>query len=187
MWKKILPDRFAKDVFEIDPRELKKQGFDLVLLDIDNTIAKYEEPVPSEKIKNWVLSLKDAGLDTVIISNNRAKRVGKFGEELASKSFHFSLKPLKKNYKKIIKEYDIDPSKVCAIGDQLFMDVLGANRMGIYSILVDRIYDTGSFVRKWLMKFEDGVRHRHRHLKKEATKRDTGNKGKNNEIMPNRK
>ena len=165
MWNKILPKRFAKDVFEIDPLELKNKGFDLVLLDIDNTIAKYEEPVPSEKIKAWVSSLKDVGLEVVILSNNRAKRVGKFGEELESKSFHFSIKPMKRQYKKILREFDVHPSKVCAIGDQLFMDVLGANRMGIYSILVDRIYDTGTFIRKGLMKFEDNVRCKYRHIK----------------------
>ena len=47
------------------------------------------------------------------------------------------MKPLKKNYKKVLKKYNVNE---CAfIGDQLMTDVWGAKRNNLFIILVDRI------------------------------------------------
>ena len=162
MWKKILPDEFQKSVLDINPLDLKNKGFKLVLLDIDNTIAKYEDAEPDEATKKWVNSVKDVGLAVCVFSNNRPRRVHTFGEHLKTKSFPLSTKPFKRQYKAIIREFSVPAEEICAIGDQLFMDVLGAKRMGIYVILVDRIYDTGTFIRKWVTTFEDKVRLKYR-------------------------
>lgn len=49
------------------------------------------------------------------------------------------MKPLKKNYKKLIKEYNFDMSEVACIGDQIMTDVWGANKMGFTSIFLDKL------------------------------------------------
>ena len=55
-----------------------------------------------------------------------------------------SRKPLKKKYKKILELYHFEIDEVACIGDQILTDILGANRMGFTSILVNRIakYET---------------------------------------------
>ena len=52
--------------------------------------------------------------------------------------FH-SCKPFKKKFKKILKLYKLDIYEVALVGDQLLTDILGANRMGFTSILVNQV------------------------------------------------
>ena len=55
-----------------------------------------------------------------------------------------SHKPFKKKYQKIMELYHFKVNEIACIGDQLLTDILGANRMGFTSILVNRIapYET---------------------------------------------
>ena len=54
------------------------------------------------------------------------------------------------NYKKFLKDYKVNTDNVAAIGDQLYTDVLGANKMAIKSILVDKISNNESLFTKLL-------------------------------------
>ena len=63
------------------------------------------------------------------------------------------------NYKKILELYNFKIDEVACIGDQLLTDILGANRMGFTSILVNRIakYETiftrfNRFFEKFILK-----------------------------------
>jgi HAD superfamily phosphatase (TIGR01668 family) len=49
-------------------------------------------------------------------------------------------KPSTKNYRKAMELMGTDTSNTLFVGDQLFTDVYGANRTGIYSILVKPIH-----------------------------------------------
>ena len=49
-------------------------------------------------------------------------------------------KPAKGGYRKAMEEMGTDPQNTLFIGDQLFTDVWGARRAGIYSILVKPIH-----------------------------------------------
>ena len=46
------------------------------------------------------------------------------------------MKPLKFGFKKALKTIGLRAEEVCMIGDQVFTDVLGANRLKIASIYV---------------------------------------------------
>ena len=46
------------------------------------------------------------------------------------------MKPFKKGLKKAIKILDEEPQNIAAVGDQVFTDVVGANRLKMFSILV---------------------------------------------------
>ena len=45
--------------------------------------------------------------------------------------------PFKKNFNKIMKKYRLAKEEICIIGDQLFTDILGGNRVGIKTCLVN--------------------------------------------------
>ena len=49
------------------------------------------------------------------------------------------MKPSSRNYNKIIKENNLKIEQPAAIGDQIYTDILGANKLCITSILVDPI------------------------------------------------
>ena len=69
------------------------------------------------------------------------------------------MKPLPFRFKKICKEYHLKASEIAMIGDQMFTDVLGANRVGMYTILVDplekkdlRITSLNRKLEQWIKK-----------------------------------
>ena len=50
-----------------------------------------------------------------------------------------TMKPSKKALKKIMKKHNVKNNQIAVIGDQLVTDILGFNRLGVYSILVKTI------------------------------------------------
>lgn len=134
---KLLPDAYYKDVYEIDYNYLKKKGYKYIIFDVDNTLIPYTEDKVRRENKFLMTKLKKIGLVPIIMSNSRSKRINSIIEDLNIEGYVFSMKPLKKNYKKILKKYNKD--KCIFIGDQLMTDVKGAKRCGFKVILVDRI------------------------------------------------
>jgi hypothetical protein len=48
-----------------------------------------------------------------------------------------ALKPLSINFKKVMEEHHFNENEVAIIGDQILTDVLGGNKVGITTILVN--------------------------------------------------
>lgn len=131
------PDMYKKTVFDIDYDKLKKMNIKYLFFDLDNTIIKYTEKVPSDKIIKLFKELDKKGFECILFSNSRSKRVQRVRNILDTGIYYNSMKPLKKNYIKVLKKYD---KQECAfVGDQLMTDVLGAKRNDLFVILVDRI------------------------------------------------
>jgi len=76
----------------------------------------------------------------LIISNNHVPRIRKFSEYIDCSFIAQAKKPLKISFLKAMKKLEIsNKNKICVIGDQIMTDILGANRSGLKSILVDAI------------------------------------------------
>ena len=58
------------------------------------------------------------------------------------------MKPLTKGFSEAIKKLEVKKSEVCAVGDQIFTDILGANLKGIRSIFVFPIEPESGFLFK---------------------------------------
>ena len=132
------PNYYYKNIFSINYKKLKEQGIKYLLFDIDNTIKDEKAKYPDTKDIELINSLKK-DFTIIIVSNSYPARVHRFSNSIKCDSYYFSIKPLKRIYKKIIKKYNINADIIAAIGDQLFTDIKGANKMNITSILVDRI------------------------------------------------
>ena len=150
----FIPDIYAKNIFEIDYKKLKKDGIKCILFDLDNTIAPLKELKPNKDVKELFAYIDDLNIKAIIISNSRKNRVAPFKEELNVDSCHTSMKPLKRKYKKILKLFNFEFSEVAAVGDQILTDVFGANRAGITSIFVDSLTPEDGFFTKINRKFE---------------------------------
>lgn len=135
---KFVPDLFYQNVYSIDYKKLKKMGIKCLIFDLDNTISSYEVNEPDKKIKELFYNLaKDFKI--ILLSNNTKNRVRPFKEKLNVDSSYKSGKPFKKKYQKILDLYGYKDTEIACIGDQLLTDVLGANKMGFTSILVNPI------------------------------------------------
>lgn len=148
MNKLLKPNIYAKDIFSINYQKLKEQNINVLLFDIDNTIAKTIDKNPSKEVITLFNTLKKEGFTIYIISNALKRRALNFGRLLKVKAYYFSAKPLKRQYKKIIIENNLQKSNIAAIGDQIYTDIKGANKMNITSILIDPISPKESIITK---------------------------------------
>ena len=133
------PDIYAKNIFEIDYEKLKDKGIKCLVFDLDNTLVPVKSSVADEKVKALFATLKKQKFTIILMSNSLKKRVEVFKKDLKIPCFSFSIDLLKKNYKKLIKEYNFDMSEIACIGDQIMTDVWGANKMGFTSIFLDKL------------------------------------------------
>ncbi len=147
------PNYYYKNIFTINYKKLKKQGIKYLLLDIDNTIKDNNINYPDHEEIELVNKLKK-DFTIILISNSYPARVHRFANTLNLDSFCLAIKPLTITYKKIFKKYNLEPNIVAAIGDQLFTDIKGANKMNITSVLVDRISNNETIITKINRKFE---------------------------------
>ena len=134
----FIPDIYAQSIYTINYKKLKKNGIKCLLLDLDNTIAPYKVTEPDQKVKELIARL-EADFKVIIVSNSGKNRLRPFKEKLNVDVAFSSKKPLKTKYKKILSLYKFKIDEVACIGDQLLTDILGANRMGFTSILVNRV------------------------------------------------
>ena len=145
MFDKFVPDIYQKSIYTIDYEKLKKSKIKCLIFDLENTIAPNNLKKPNKKLKDLFEELKDMGFKIIIVSNEIKSRVEQFKDILGVDSSFLSMKPLKRKYKKILEIYHFKDTEIACIGDQLVTDILGANRMGFTSILVNPI-STNEFV-----------------------------------------
>ena len=134
----FIPDIYAQSVYTIDYKKLKKNGIKCLIFDLDNTLVPYKITEPTQKVKDLFAVLSN-DFKLIIMSNSTKSRLQPFKEKLNVDTAYSSRKPLKKKYQKIIELYRFKVDEVACIGDQILTDILGANRMGFTSILVNKL------------------------------------------------
>lgn len=135
----IYPQTYIESVKEITIEFLKNNNIKALILDVDNTILDFDKKIP-EGIENWCENLKKQGIKFCILSNtNKEEKVKMVAGKLNIPYFHLATKPFKRGFKKAIKLLNEKEENIAAVGDQIFTDVIGANRCKLYSILVKPI------------------------------------------------
>lgn len=140
MWlEQFYPDECAESVYQIDFSEWYKKGYRGVMFDIDNTLVPHGADATAEAVA-FFKKLQEMGWKTCLISNNKEARVKRFNQEIKSLYLYDAHKPFRAGYQKAMKLMGTKPENTLLIGDQLFTDVYGAKRSGIYSILTAPIH-----------------------------------------------
>ena len=138
--KALRPNLVVKDIHDIDFAKLKTQGINALILDIDDTLIPRGVNEISPQVFEWVMTRKEEGFKLCLASNSRhPMRVKYIGKTLELPSMSLGFKPLPFAFQKSLKLLDAEANETAMIGDQLFMDILGANLVGIYSILVKHL------------------------------------------------
>jgi len=139
LFEKFFPDERVCTVNDVNYRELIQSGIKAVLFDLDNTIAKWGDEDLPEEVVDLFNRLTDMGLKVGILSNSRRNKVDSLLADLPFPHVFNANKPGKKGFRSLLAELDVEPESAAMIGDQLLTDVLGANRMNMYTIRVDPI------------------------------------------------
>lgn len=127
----FLPDRCFRTFDKLTPERLKKHGIEGLILDIDNTIAPYEEAQPCQRALDWFHEMDEAGIRIAFVSNNEAERVELFNRDLGYPHFSKSGKPLGKNVRRAMRAMGTTRKTTALMGDQIFTDILAARLAGL--------------------------------------------------------
>lgn len=139
MLSRLRPQLFLESVHQIDLRLLRRHGIRGVILDLDNTLAGWRAPHPTSDVLRWLKRLHGAGVRAVILSNNRTKRVERFASDCSIPFIPNAGKPRARNFKRAIELLGTSVRDTAVIGDQVFTDILGGNRLGLFTILVSPV------------------------------------------------
>ena len=136
----LKPDMRVDKITDITIEMLKSNNIKAVILDSDNTLIDLNKN-PLDGIKEWINEMKKNGIKFCILSNSiKKKKVESVSKMLDIPYIFFSVKPTKYGFIKAKKILGIKENQYIAeIGDQLFTDVLGTNRMKMFSILTKPI------------------------------------------------
>lgn len=135
----LYPKLYLNSVKEISLELLNQYNLKGLILDVDNTLITYNKNMP-EGIQEWINQLKQANISLCIVSNsNNKEKVEKVAEKLDIPYIYFAKKPFKSGFIKAKKILNLNVEQIGVVGDQILTDVIGANRMGMFSILVKPI------------------------------------------------
>ena len=134
MLERFFPDEYVDSADGIPFEELYRKGYRGIIFDVDNTLVPHGAPADARSIGLFE-RLRAMGFSTCILSNNKEPRVAPFAGQVKSPYIFKGGKPSVKGYERAMEVMGTGRENTLFIGDQLFTDVWGARRTGLYSIL----------------------------------------------------
>ncbi|MBE3598164.1 MAG: YqeG family HAD IIIA-type phosphatase [Limnochordaceae bacterium] len=136
-WQLLVPDLWVDDLEAVDLDGLRRHGIRCLLVDIDNTLIPWVEPLPDARAYRFVERARRAGLQVVILSNARRGRRAAVAAALGVPAVRSGFKPRRSVFLAAAALVGCRPEQAAVVGDQLWTDVLGGRRAGMFTILVD--------------------------------------------------
>ena len=166
----LYPNYYLKNITKIDIELLKENDIQGLILDVDNTLIDYDRKI-IEGLENWHETIKKNNIKICIVSNsNKKDKVKLIAEKLEAPYIYFATKPLKRGFKKASKILGLNHKNIAVVGDQIFTDVLGANRCKMLSILVEPISEKDMIVTVIKRPIEKYIINKYKRNIKEKTK-----------------
>lgn len=135
----FLPSMIIQSVTELTPQFLQSQNIRLLMLDFDNTIVPYTTNIPTEEMERWLQSLLASDIQLCVVSNSKRDRVKIFCGQYGMDCITHAKKPFSRGIRACLRKYGLQADQCALAGDQIFTDTLGANCVGVRSILVEAI------------------------------------------------
>lgn len=133
------------DIYELTGETLQRRGVKLLLADLDNTLVPYGVPLPDERLRRWRDDLAAHGVTLFVLSNNRHEnRPRAFSQALDVPYTGHAGKPKTPSFTEAMKRMGVTKGQAAIVGDQIFTDILGGNRAGVSTILVEPIRLAGN-------------------------------------------
>ena len=152
--KLIYPKAYFKNVQQITIQFLIKNKIKALILDVDNTLIDYKKKM-SKEVEEWSKELQGQGIKMYILSNtNKKEKVKKVANKLEIPYKILAKKPSKKGFNEIQQELKINNENIGVVGDQIFTDVFGGNKVGIKTCLVEPLNDTELKFTRFMRKLE---------------------------------
>lgn len=151
----LKPDYNLDSLFDIDFKELKSQGINAVLFDLDSTVMPSKSGEYPQNVKELLNSLKQNFAIAIISNNKRKDYIEKVQAMSDFPVIGNANKPSPKIMQEFLKSINISPNETVVIGDRPLTDVLAGKLLGAKTILVDSITkDTENKQTRFVRKLE---------------------------------
>ena len=137
MFEILKPKVYVNSIYNIDLKKLKKlKKIKGIIVDLDNTLVAWGKKEVSQRIIDWVKEAKRLEFKLCIVSNTNSKRVAEFAKIFNIPYHSKYFKPFSIAFNNGLKILDTKKSETVVIGDQIFTDIWGGNRLKLLTILV---------------------------------------------------
>jgi len=142
---KLIPSEYVESIHQIDIESLRQRNIRAVITDLDNTLVEWHRAEATPEVIEWLGRLREAGIQVTVVSNNKHARVVRFCEPLGIRFIWSAKKPSNQSFRQALRAMNTTVEETVVIGDQLFTDVLGGNRLGFHTILVVPVAESDGF------------------------------------------
>lgn len=136
MYKLLKPDLYVRLLADIPLSRLKRRGIRGLIIDLDNTVTEWGRATLNPEVESWFAGLKEYELKACLVSNNSGSRVKKIADNLCIPAIPRAGKPRRRSFQQAMGILGTGVKDTAVIGDQVLTDVLGGNRLGLYTVLV---------------------------------------------------
>jgi uncharacterized protein len=136
VYKVLCPNVKVQSIYEIDLEQLWNQGILGILFDLDNTLIEWDNHQPAPEMLTWMRQVQGMGFRVCLLSNNSARRVEVIAQLLNVPFFAPARKPFLRVFQQALDSLRLQAGEAAMVGDQMFTDVLGGNRLGMFTIWV---------------------------------------------------
>jgi HAD superfamily phosphatase (TIGR01668 family) len=150
----LRPRLFVPSIFAINLEGLYADGLRGLIVDLDNTLVPWNEPAVPAALAAWVARARRLSFGLCVVSNNRAPRVDAFADQLGLPRIAEAAKPRRRAFREAMRIMGTAAETTAVIGDQLFTDVLGGNRLRLYTILVLPLAEREFWTTRWVRRLE---------------------------------
>ncbi|MBC7708212.1 HAD-IA family hydrolase [Polaromonas sp.] len=152
----VSPDFIAPTVASIEFKFLAAHGIKACFIDLDGTSVSKATHTVSPEIKQ---ALKQADLPIYIATNRpQNQELKNLQQDLSAAGvIHpagIYAKPTKRYYASALAVHNLEAHEVVMIGDRYLQDVFGANRAGLYSLVVYKNGETIGLLDQLLSRLE---------------------------------
>lgn len=136
MYSLLCPHLILNSLLDLEHNTLKELGIKGIIFDLDNTIIPWDSQYMSPEMIKRLNALLSEGFKICLLSNNMDKRVKDIAEIFGIPFVSRAYKPAKSGFRTAVTAMKLSTNQVAVIGDQLFTDILGGNRLGLVTIWV---------------------------------------------------
>lgn len=139
MLENLYPDEYLDSAYEIEFDRFYEEGYRGIIFDVDNTLVPHGAPADERAVRLFA-HLKELGYQCCLLSNNKEPRVKMFNDVVRVNYIFKAGKPKVSGYRQAMELMGTDADNTLFVGDQIFTDVYGANRAGLWTILTRPIH-----------------------------------------------
>jgi HAD superfamily phosphatase (TIGR01668 family) len=153
----LRPRLFVQSIYDIDLDRLVDRGMRGLILDLDNTLIGWNQPQVPHELHDWLKAVERRRLKTCIVSNNVSQRVDRFSREVGIMAIARAAKPRRWAFREAMQRMGTHRHNTAVVGDQVFTDILGGNRLHLYTILVHPLSEKEFWTTRLVRRLEKAV------------------------------